>query len=134
MMGPCHLLKKIRNSVLSSGNKQFHIRELNLDGIVIVWQIWIDAYLWYRHNPFSIHRKLTDEHLFPNNAQKRRNKLAFDALDKEMLHLMQTYNENLKIASEDIKAAIALLERTSFLVDFFQDSRPVNDMAAARLW
>ena len=133
MMDPCHLLKKMRNSVLSSGEKQFHTRILTLEGKVIVWQMWIDAYLWDRNNPFPVHHKLSDEHLFPNNAQKMRNKLAFDVLDKEMLHLMETYNDSLQHESEDIKAAIALLERTSFLVDFFQDSRPVTDVADARL-
>ena len=132
-MDPCHLLKKMRNSVLSSGEKQFHTRILTLEGKVIVWQMWIDTYLWDRNNPFPVHHKLSDEHLFPNNAQKMRNKLAFDVLDKEMLHLMETYNDSLQHESEDIKAAIALLERTSFLVDFFQDSRPVTDVADARL-
>ena len=78
MMDPCHLLKKIRNGILSSGFKDFHTRVLTLNGKVIVWEMWVNAYFWDRNNPFPIHRKLTDEHLFPNNAQKMRNKLAFD--------------------------------------------------------
>lgn len=133
MMDPCHLLKKIRNGILSSGFKDFHSRVLTIDGRVVVWDMWINAYLWDRNNPFPVHRKLTDEHLFPNNAQKMRNKLAFDVLDQEMLHLMETYNASLQNASEEITAAIALLERTSFLVDLFQDNRPIKDLSDARV-
>ena len=133
MMDPCHLLKKIRNGILSSGFKDFHTRILTLNGKVIVWEMWVNAYFWDRNNPFPIHRKLTDEHLFPNNAQKMRNKLAFDVLDQEMLHLMQTYNASLKNQSEELEAAIVLLEKTSFLADFFQDNRPIKDLTDARL-
>ena len=95
--------------------------------------MWVNAYFWDKNNPFPIHRKLTDEHLFPNNAQKMRNKLAFDVLDQEMLHLMQTYNASLKNQSEELEAAIVLLEKTSFLADFFQDNRPIKDLTDARL-
>ena len=63
---------------------------------------------------FPIHRKLSDEHIFPNNAQKMRNKLTFDVLDKDMLHLMQTNG------SEDMKAAISLLENTIVLVEILR--------------
>ncbi|KAJ8307454.1 hypothetical protein KUTeg_015538 [Tegillarca granosa] len=86
-MDPCHLIKKIRNSVLSSGFLRSHQRLLTVDGNFIIWKMWIDAYQWDRStNTFPIHHKLTDEHLFPTNAQKLRNKLAFQVLDSDMLH------------------------------------------------
>lgn len=43
------------------------------------------------------------------------NKLAFDVLDQEMLHLMQTYYTNLRTQFEDVEAAIVLLEKNEFL-------------------
>ena len=46
---------------------------------------------------------------------------------------MQTYNANLKNQSEELEAAIVLLEKTSFLADFFQDNRPIKDLTDARL-
>ena len=55
--------------------------------------MWVDAYQWDCTNSFRIHHKLTDEHIFPNNAQKMRNKFAFKTLDSEMLNLMTCYSQ-----------------------------------------
>ncbi|KAL3851785.1 hypothetical protein ACJMK2_015494 [Sinanodonta woodiana] len=83
MMNACHLLKKIRNSILSSGFEDFHKRLLTVDGFLIIWNMWIDAYKWdHSTNPFPVHQKLSDEHMFPNDAQKIGNKLAFETLNR----------------------------------------------------
>ena len=47
-MDPCHLIKKIRNSILSSGFLDSHQRLLTVDGCVIIWKMWSDAYQWDR--------------------------------------------------------------------------------------
>jgi len=135
IMDPCHLIKKIRNSLLSSGIKDQHQRLLTIDGCTINWQMWIDAYHWDRNcHSFPIHHKLTDEHLFPNNAQKMRNKLAFETLNDDMLHLMKSYQRSLSDAGQQaLSAVIQLLEHVSFLVSFFTDERPVKDLCDERM-
>ena len=78
--------------------------------------------------------KLTDDHIFPNNAQKMRNKLAFDTLNYEMLNLMQSYQKTLNDAGQKaLSAVIQFLENTSVLVSFFTDDRPVRDKSDQRL-
>ena len=57
--------------------------------------MWVDAFQWDCTNSFRINHKLTDEHIFPNNAQKMRNKFAFETLDSEMLNLMTCYSQTL---------------------------------------
>ena len=135
IMDPCHLIKKIRNSLLSSGYKEHHNRVLTIESCTITWQMWIDAYHWDRNsNPFPIHHKLSDEHLFPNGAQKMRNKLAFETLNDDMYNLMKEYQKSLcKAGNEALSGAIHLLEQTKFLVSFFTDDRPIKDMGDERL-
>ncbi|CAG2207258.1 unnamed protein product [Mytilus edulis] len=130
-MDPCHLLKKIRNSILSSGFLESHQRLLTINES----KMWIDAYNWDRTtNSFHIHHKLSEEHIFPSNAQKMRNKLAFDVLDSEMLNLMQQYTSSLNAAcQEEMKGVLQFLQHTSFLVSFFKDFRPVKDINDERL-
>ncbi|KAJ8311525.1 hypothetical protein KUTeg_010880 [Tegillarca granosa] len=100
LMDPSHLLKKIRNSVLSSGFLTSHQRLLTVNGHFIIWKMWVDAYQWDCTNSFRIHHKLCDEHIFPNNAQKMRNKLAFETLDSDMLNLMTCYSQTLNAAGQ----------------------------------
>ena len=50
IMDPVHLIKKIRNSCLSSGIKDFHQRLLTVDSCTIQWQMWVDAYNWDRNS------------------------------------------------------------------------------------
>ena len=134
IMDPPHLLKKIRNSILSSGFLESHQRLLSINGKFIIWKMWIDAYKWDPLNSFQIHRKLTDEHIFPNNAQKMRNKLAYECLDDEMLNLMTQYSATLTpSAQDDLGAVIEFLKQTSFLVRFFRDTRPVREREDTRL-
>lgn len=91
IMDPCHLIKKLRNSVLSSAIQKNHQRLLTVGGKSIQWQMWIDAYNWDQNNhSFKIHHRLSQDHIHPNNAQKMRNKLAFETLDSDMLYLMKT--------------------------------------------
>lgn len=136
IMDPCHLIKKIRNSVLSSGIKAHDQRLLSFESCTIQWQMWIDAYSWDRNtHRFPIHNKLTQEHIFPNNAQKMRNKLAFETLNVDMLHLMKMYRKSLsgEAGQQALSAVIQFLEHSSTLVEFFTDQRPVKDMSDERI-
>lgn len=130
IMDPCHFIKKLRNSVLSSGIQENHKRLLSIGSKTIQWQMWIDAFNWDQNNhSFKVHHKLTNEHIFPNNAQKMRNQLAFDTLNLEMLNLVKTYSKSLGEAGQAaLCGAIEFLENSSFLVSFFTDKRPVKDM------
>ena len=44
-----------------------------------------------------IHYKLTDTHLNPDKAEKMRNHLATEVLNKDMLHLMQVLRNHLHV-------------------------------------
>lgn len=134
MMDPCRLIKKIRNSVLSSGFLDSHQRILTVNKHVIIWKMWVDAYQWDCTNSFRIHHKLTDEHIFPSNAQKMRNKLAFQTLDSDMYNLMTCYSDTLNsYAKAEMVSVLEFLKYTSALVSFFTDSRPIKDMCDPRL-
>ncbi|KAL3860935.1 hypothetical protein ACJMK2_007030, partial [Sinanodonta woodiana] len=71
--------------------------------------MWIDAYKWdHSTNPFPVHQKLSDEHIFPNDAQKMRNKLAFKTLNQDRLNLMTMYQESLpEPAQKELTAALS---------------------------
>jgi hypothetical protein len=76
--------------LLKSGNKSYHKRDLILNGLNIRWEHWIDAYHWdVQNHGISIHRKLTETHLFPSSKERMRNHLAEDCLDEEMLNLLK---------------------------------------------
>lgn len=135
LMDPSHLVKKIRNSVLSSGFLDSHQRLLTVNNNVIIWKMWIDAYQWDRsNNSFPIHHKLSDEHIYPSNAQKMRNKLAFQTLDSDMLNVMKCYCETLNAAGQaEMVGVLQFLTHTSILVALFTDSRPIKDTNDDRL-
>lgn len=134
MMDPSHLLKKFRNSIFSSSIGRGHTRLMELkSGEAIMWQMWIDQ--WDKSfNPFPVHNKLTDEHLFPSDSQKMRNKLANEVLDGEMLNLMQCYKSSLSPEhGKQLDGAIAILHQTSLFVSLFRDPRPICDLCDERL-
>ncbi|KAJ8306362.1 hypothetical protein KUTeg_016907 [Tegillarca granosa] len=131
LMDTCHLLKKIRNSVLSSGFLSSHQRLLTVNGKFIIWKMWIDAFNWDQStNSFKIHNKLTDDHIFPSNAQEMKNNLAFETLDSNMLHLMKKYSETFNGAGQTEMTGVLT---SSFLVSFFNDSRPIKDLSDPRI-
>lgn len=53
-----------------------------------------DCYTW-DEKCTSIHRKLTNDHLYPSQQSKMRNHLAEAILDEEMLHLFLEYQGTL---------------------------------------
>ena len=91
-----HNLKKVRNNLIKSGTKDFHTNKLEIDGKMVLWEHWLQAYQWdVRNHSFPVHQKLTEEHMFPSNQQKMRNGLAEEVLDKNMLHLMEVKHATL---------------------------------------
>ena len=134
IMDPSHLLKKIRNSLLSSGFLESHQRLLCINNKVIIWKMWVDAFNWDQLNSFPLHKKLTKEHIYPNNAQKMRNKLAFDCLDDDMHNLMFEYSKTLTPPAQDeLGGTLELLKQTAFMVRFFRDPRPITSTDDPRL-
>ena len=131
---PSHLFKKMRNNILKSGCEKWHTRLLMFEGQEIKWKLWRACYEWDKGHGLSIHRKLTNEHLHPNSADKMRNHLAEEVLDGDMLHLMKCYQKHLGVEGGiRCSGAIALLEQTSILISIFRDPRPINDICDKRL-
>ena len=132
---PSHLIKKIRNNILSSGCEKWHTRLLEVNGHEITWRTFIAAYEWDKNHGLSIHQKLTNQHLRPNTAEKMRNFLAEECLDEDMLHLIRRFQESCTNSSQaaKCKGPIILLEQTSRLVKIFKDRRPIFHTTDSRL-
>lgn len=81
-MNILHVLKKIRNNIYKSGEAACCKRNLKIQDKFIEWDHFKDAYLWdISSNPFPIHHKLTQEHIYLTSENKMRNYLAEDVLD-----------------------------------------------------
>lgn len=134
MMDVSHVLKKIRNNIIKSGILNKCTRILTLpSGLTIQWQMFIDCFKWDQQNSLQLHRKLTNEHLFPDSQLKMRNHLAEDVLDKEMLNLMRTFRNSLGEKGQILDGAIEFLEKTSEIVSIFRDMRPIKLRTDQRL-
>jgi len=126
-MDVSHVLKKIRNNILKSGITPKCTRNLTLpNGNVIQWQMFIDCFKWDQQNSLQLHRKLTNEHIFPDSQQKMRNYLAEDVLNSEMLHLMKQYTIYLGEKGQILNGVIEVLENTSQIISIFRDMRPIT--------
>ena len=88
----------MRNNVEKS--KAGHVRLLRKGTSEqhIEWQFFKKAYdLDQKKSTFKIHEKLTEEHFSLGYANKMRNHLACDVLDKNMLFLMKVGITSLKL-------------------------------------
>jgi hypothetical protein len=129
-----HVLKKIRNNLESSKieNKTSTGRYLVHSGKCITWDHWEACYRFNFQSGFSIHRKLTEEHINLTPATKMRNNLAIEVLNKDMLYLMRSYQATLK-NPENLASSIEILEQTSELVDIFCcRNRPISSQEDTR--
>jgi len=133
IMDISHVIKKIRNNIIKSGDGQQFKRTITLNDKHIIWEHFKRAYLWDMSNPFPIHHKLSQDHIFLTNESKMRNHLAEDVLDKEMLHLMQVYKSNLGESGSSLDGTIELLRNTSIVIRNFRDPRPITDAGDERL-
>ena len=134
MMDYSHVIKKIRNNIIKSGISKHCTRNLILDsGRTVQWQMFVDCYQWDKSNALQLHRKLTNEHMFPSNQSKMRNHLAEDVLDTEMLNLFIQYQQYLGEKGSILDGAVELLKRTSKLIQIFRDMRPIKYKEDQRL-
>lgn len=91
-MDMSHVIKKIRYNILKSGTSNNSKRHLKFGSKLIEWEHFSKSYLWdISTNPFPIHYKLTQEHIYVTSEGKMRNHLAEDVLNPEMLHLLTQY-------------------------------------------
>lgn len=130
-----HCLKKVRNNIESSRveNRQQGGRYLVLNGFPILWEHWMECFQFNFQNGFSIHRRLTDEHINLTPASKMRNHLALQVLDKDMLYLMKRYQSTLS-DPQSLSSSVSLLEQTSKIVDIFTDkNRPISSVSDNRI-
>ncbi len=134
IMDYSHIMKKIRNNLLKSGNEKEHSKLITLNNdSKIEWQDWEDAFNWDRGNLVRIHRKLTRKHIKLDNSSKMRNFLAEQVLDVDMLNLFRHYKVALGPYGSRLDGAIELLQYTSIMVEIFRDTRPVLDSLDDRL-
>ena len=141
LMDFSHVIKRVRNNISkswesgdSNGNQNKCIRTLKNGDHLILWDHWIQAFKWdHDTNPFPIHRKLTYEHFYLTPQSKMRNQLAEDALDQEMLHLMQLFQKFLGGNGDEIQGSVDLLKHTSTLISCFRDKRPIYESNDLRL-
>lgn len=134
MMDVSHVIKKIRNNVLKSGVQKQSTRLLTLPSShTVQWQMFIDCFHWDKSNAFQLHKKLTNEHLFPSTQSKMRNHLADEVLNNDMLHLMLQYKLYLGPKGCVLDGAIEFLRQTSKLIEMFRGMRPVRSTDDERL-
>ena len=84
-----HNFKKLRNNIEKS-NVFEKPRCLTVGNKRILWSQLVEAYNYDQNNTsIHIHEKLTEQHFHLDPADKMRNHLAEDVLDKRMLYLVQ---------------------------------------------
>ena len=131
-----HVMKKIRNSVLSSRSTSTSKRQLLLNGKYIFWEHFERAYEFNNKTHLRLYRKLSKEHVYVDAPGKMRNHLAINVLNWDMLNLMKTFQSSLSDPSE-VDSTVWLLENTAAYVDIFSNANSmvhsVNDPRIQKL-
>lgn len=134
IMDISHTIKKIRNNVSKSGDDPSCKGRLKFNDSFIEWNHFKQAYIWdISTNPFPVHHKLSQEHIYLTPDNKMRNHLAEQVLNEDMLHLMKLYKASQDEAGGGLDSTIEFLEQTSVLIKHFKDHRPITDSADERL-
>jgi len=134
IMDISHTIKKIRNNVSKSGDDPSCKRRLKFNDNFIEWNHFKQAYIWdISTNPFPVHHKLSQEHIYLTPDNKMRNHLAEQVLNEDMLHLMKFYKASQDETGGGLDSTIEFLEQTSVLIKNFKDHRPITDSADERL-
>ena len=127
-----HVVKKIRNSLYSSGNESTHKRKIIHPKGDILWEVLVKAYHWDVQNNFlRIHRKLTRDHFYLSNTLKMRNHLAEEVLNADMLLLLKEYQKH--NSTPEIEAMIQVVNITSPFISIFRSNEPINHMQDERI-
>jgi hypothetical protein len=137
IMDISHVIKKIRNNILSSGiegNSVKYTRLLTLpSSYTVQWKMFCDCFNWDKQNCLQLHRKLTNEHIHLTTQSKMRNHLAEDVLNSEMLNTMIQFQASLGPKGDILNGTIEILKQTSKLIDIFRDMRPITHMEDPRI-
>ena len=134
---PSHVFKKIRNSIFNSGIDSCHTRHLLVNENHIEWRHWELAFEWCQDrtlNPVAPHPKLNKDHIYLTEAGKMRNAYAMEALNDNMLYLMESFKKSTtaNIAMQ-LDGCIELLRQTSTLIRNFTDKRPIDTVQNPRI-
>ena len=113
-----HVMKKIRNSIFSSKADGTGVRQLQLGGKFIFWDLFEAAYDFNCKTDLRLYRKLSKDHVKITDSGKMCNHLAINVLNYAMLHLMKNFQNSLPNPSE-LDGTVKLLENTSVFVDIF---------------
>ena len=134
---PSHLIKKVRNSVFSSGEGEAYTRLMVHDGKFIIWKHWEEAFEWCKNrdiNPIAPHSRLSNEFIYLTDQGKMRNVYAEQTLNESMLVTMKGYQSSLPPEKAvQLDSTIEFLNNTKVLVENFRDMRPIESVSDARL-
>ena len=95
--------------------------------------MFVDSFKWDTQNGLQLNRKLSNEHIFPDNQQKMRNHLAEEVLNSEMLNLFKMYKNTLGEKGKILDGAIELLQKTFEIISIFRDFKPITNVNDPRL-
>ena len=115
-----HVIKKIRNSLLSSRSDPKSKRQLLLQGKYILWEQIEKAFEFNCKSHLRLYRRLTRDHIYVDAPGKMRNHLAINVLNWDMLNLMKTYQSSLEDPSQ-LDGMVLLLEHTAPYIDIFSN-------------
>lgn len=91
------------------------------------------AYEYNKRFGIRIHRYLTQDHVYLDNASKMRNRLAEQVLSTDMLHLVKALRDSGEYLDHSLDSLIELLENTGNVVSVFSDKRPISSVQDTRL-
>lgn len=98
---------------MKSGVSQKSTRILTLQNShTIQWQMFVDCFKWDQQNSLQLHRKLTNDHIYLDFQLKKRNYMAEEVLNEEMLHLMKQYQNSLGEKGQVLNGIVEFLENT----------------------
>ena len=89
-----------------------------LDGKVILWDHFIQAYNFNNETDLHLYRQLSKSHIYPTQAEKMRNHLSTQVLDGNMLNLFRVLQTKIPNPNS-LASVIKLLEHTSNLIEIF---------------
>lgn len=95
--------------------------------------MWVNAYQWDQQNALQLHRKLSNEHIYPSSQGKMRNHLAEEVLSNDILNLMLEYKGSLANQGDFLNGVIELLRKTSKMIEIFRSIRPIREKDDDRL-
>ena len=127
-----HVLKKFGMDFTPVVLKRMHLGNLN-QGKYILWDHFVAAYEENKKRSLRLNTHYTRDHFYLNSLTKMRNHLAIEALNKDMVQMMEIYASTLRNPAE-VSGTRELLQYTSKLVDIFNGiTVPIATLSDTRL-